>query len=270
MVKRSERIMFIVILVFTVVLLVLPGVSCSSPPSTLTVFAAAAAKPPLDEICRKFGEQCQTRIEINYGGGGEVLNQMVLSRSGDIYIAPEQLFMEMAREKQAIDPQTIQSVAYMIPVIAVPSGNPGNISSLADLARPGIQVAVTRSETTLLGKYAPEIFSKAGLAEEISKNIVTEAARPDNLLTMLVMGQVDAGIIWHFYQVQAPDDIEIIFLPPEQLTGTGEIQIAVSSYCKNKNEALKFIDFITSAEGKEVFKNLGYIVDAEEVKQYWH
>jgi len=262
--------MFTVILVFTVVLLIVPAVSCSSPPSTLTVFAAAGARPPLDEICREFGEQCRTKIEMNYGGGGEVLNQMVLSRSGDIYIAPEQLFMEMAREKLAIDPRTIQSVAYMIPVIAVPAGNPGNISCLADLARPGIQIAVTRPETTLLGKYAPEIFSRAELAEEIGRNIITEAARPDNLLTMLVMGQVDAGIIWHFYQAQAPDDIEIIFLPPEQLTGVGEIQIAVSSYCQNESEAVKFIEFITSAEGKEIFENLGYLVDTEEVRQYWH
>jgi molybdate transport system substrate-binding protein len=270
MVKRSERIIFIVITAFTVALLLLHGISCSAPPSTLTIFAAAGAKPPLDEICLKYDEQSQAKIEINYGGGGEVLNQMVLSRSGDIYVAPEQSFMETAQEKQAIDPQTIRTVAYMIPVIAVPAGNPANISSLADLARPGVRVAVTRPETTLLGKYAPEIFDKAGLAEEIGKNIITEAARPDNLLTMLVMGQVDAGIIWHFYGLQAPDDIEIIFLAPEQLTGVGEIQIAVSSYCQNTNEALKFIDFITSAEVKEIFKKLGYLVDAGEVKQYWH
>ena len=89
-------------------------------------------------------------------------------------------------------------------------------------------MAITRPETTLLGKYAPEIFRKAGLAEAIEENIVTQAARPDSLLTMLTMGQVDAGIIWYFYQVQAPEQIEVIFLPPEQLTGIGEMQVAVS------------------------------------------
>jgi molybdate transport system substrate-binding protein len=244
--------------------------SCSPVQSELSIFAAAGAKPPLDEICQKFGEQCRTKVEICYGGGGEVLSQMILSRSGDVYVAPEQRFMETAREKQAINPETIKSVAYMIPVIAVPKGNPKNILTLADLARPGIRVSVTRPETTLLGKYAPEIFSKAGLAEAIEKNVVTQAARPDSMLTMLVMGQIDAGIIWHFYQVQAPEQIEVIFLSPEQLTGIGEIQVAVSVYSHHKRMAQQFIDFITSENGKTVFKKLGYIVDDEEVKKYWY
>ena len=131
-------------------------------------------------------------------------------------------------------------------------------------------MAVTRPETTLLGKYAPEIFEKAGLAEAIEKNVVTQAARPDSLLTMLVMGQVDAGIIWHFYQTQAPDQIENIYLLPEQLTGIGEMQVAVSAYSRDKKSAQRFIDFMTSADGKTIFKKLGYFVDGEEVKQYWH
>lgn len=198
-----------------------------------------------------------------------MLSQMTLSRSGDIYISPEQKFMEAATEKQAISPETIQAVAYMIPVIAVQKGNPRNIQILEDLAGTGVKVAITRQETTLLGKYAPEIFAKAGLSEEIERNIVTEAIRPDNLLTMLVMGQIDAGIIWHFYQFQAPDQIENIYLLPEQLTGIGEIQVAVSAYSQDEKSARNFIDFITSTEGKAVFKQLGYFVSEEEIKEYW-
>jgi molybdate transport system substrate-binding protein len=261
---------FILIFLVFLALVMNFNASCSTAQSKLSVFAAAGAKPALDEIGQKFEEKYGTTVEISYGGGGEVLNQMVLSQSGDVYVAPEQSFMETAAAKQAIYPETVESIAYMIPVIAVKKGNPRNILTLADLARPGVRVAVTRPETTLLGKYASEIFSKAGLADAIGNNIVTEALRPDSLLTMLVMGQVDAGIIWHFYEVQAPEDIEVIFLPPEQLTGIGEMQIAVSSYSQNKKVAQQFIDFVTSASGKEIFQKLGYLVDTEEVSQYWH
>jgi len=270
MLKRSRLAVSEAILVALLALMAITGSSCSSAESALSIFTAAGAKPPLDEICQKFGGECGIRVEINYGGGGEVLSQMILSRRGDVFIAPEQSFMEMAVEKKAIDPETIRSVAYMIPVIAVRKGNPENVVNLADLARPGIRVAVARPETTLLGKYAPEIFEKSGLTRAIENNIVTEAARPDSLLTMLVMGQVDAGIIWHFYQFQAPDQIEIFFLPPEQLTGIGEMQAAVSVYNQDKKTAQRFINFMTSADGKAIFKKLGYLVDAEEVKQYWH
>ena len=198
------------------------------------------------------------------------MSQMILSGSGDVYIAPDQNFMDMAVEKGAIDPVTVDVLAYMIPVIAVPKGNPMNLNTLEDLARPGIRVAVTRAETTLLGNYAPEIFEKAGLIEAIDSNIVTEAARPDSLITMLIMGQVDAGIVWHFYQNQNPDEIEVINLTPEQLTGIGEMQAAVSTYSQDRKSAQQFIDFMISADGENIFRNLGYFVDAEEVKQYWH
>jgi molybdate transport system substrate-binding protein len=235
----------------------------------ITAFCAAGAKPAVDEIGQKFEKQYGFGVEISYGAGGEVLNRMIVSRSGDVYIAPEQGFMEAAREKGAIDPATIKSVAYMIPVIAVKKGNPRNIITLADLANPGIRVAITRPETTLLGRYAREIFRKAELAEAIEKNIVTQAARPDSLLTMLVMGQADAGITWHFYQVQAAEQIEVVFLPAQQLTGIGEMQAAVSAYTRDRTTALQFIDFATAAEGKSIFRKHGYIGDAEEVKKYW-
>ncbi len=258
------------ILLITIMISIVCGGSCSpAAPSELNVFAAAGAKPAIDRICQMFGEKYGTTVEANYAGGGEALAQMTLSMSGDIYVAPEQGFMEMAVEKQAIDPETVITIAYMIPVIAVKKGNPLNIKTLADLAGPGVKVAVTRPETTLLGGYAPEIFARAGLAEEIGANIVTEAARPDNLLTMLVMGQVDAGITWHFYEAQAPDRIENIYLLPEQLTGVGEMQAAVSVYCVDKKSAQQFLDFITSTDGQAVFSQLGYLVDAGEVKQYW-
>jgi molybdate transport system substrate-binding protein len=267
--KSNCRTLLAVIIPVLLVALLSPAVSCSGETSALSVFAAAGAKPAIDEICRQFQDTYDIKVEVTYGGGGEVLSQMTLAESGDLYIAPEQSFMEIAVEKQAIDPDTVVSVAYMIPVIAVPKGNPGNIHTLADLAKPGTKIAVTRSETTLLGKYAPEIFAKAGLAEEIGENIITEAVRPDNLLTMLIMEQVDAGILWHFYATQNADKIENIYLLPEQLTGIGEMQIAVTAYCRDTDAARAFIDFITSAEGQAVFEQLGYLVNAEDVKEYW-
>ena len=267
MAKGIKRIQWVSIILFVLALTL--GSSCSPAASELSVFAAAGVMPAVDEICQKFEEQYGTKVQTNYGGGGQILLAMIAARTGDVFIAPEQRFMETAGEKQAIDPETTKSIAYMIPVIAVQKGNPKNITALADLARPRIRVAITWPETTLLGEYAPQIFQKAGLTGAIEENIVTQAARPDHLLTTLVMGEVDAVIIWHFYQSLAPDKIEVIFLPPEQLTGIGEMQVAVSSYGNDRRTAQWFIDFITSANGKAIFKKYGYIVDAEEVKKYW-
>lgn len=237
--------------------------------AALSIFSGAGAKPAMDEVCYKFETQCGSEVKINYAGAGEALSQMMLSKSGDLYIAPEQRFMERGKEQQVIDSQTIKTLAYMIPVVGVKKGNPKNITTIAALARPGIRVGITRPETTLLGRYALEIFQKADLANEIEKNITTQTARPDQLLTMLILDQVDAGIMWHFYQTLGPDKIEIIYLSPHQITGVGKMQIALSVFSKDRKSAQKFIDFATSSEGKAIFQKHGYIVDAERVKKYY-
>jgi molybdate transport system substrate-binding protein len=268
---QKTRMKWSVLILLGLVPVLIFNASCGSPgvDNKLSVFAAAGAKTAIDEICEQFTKNSGTEVEINYGGGGEVLSRMVLAKSGDVYIAPEQRFMDSASEKKAIDAGTIKSLAYMVPVIAVPRGNPKQITCLADLAKPGTRVAITRAETTLLGKFTPEIFEKAGLAETIGKNIVATAPDPNQLLTMLIMGSVDAGITWNFYGTSASDRIEIIWLPPEQLTGIGQMQAAVSAYSQNTKTALKLIDFLTSSQSKEIFKKYGYITDAEEVEKYW-
>ncbi len=267
--QNTKQISKLSIIAIMMVMTGILGGSCSLDQSEIFIFAAAGAKTPLDEACQRFEELYHAQVTVNYGGGGEVLSQMMLTRMGDIYIAPEQEFMETAVEELVVEPDTIKNVAYMIPVIAVQKGNPLNIIFLADLTRPGIKLAISRIETTLLGQYAIDIFSKAGLTEDIEKNIATQAARPDSLLTMLMMGQIDAGIIWHFYRVQAAEYIEIIFLPFEQLTGIGEMQAAISTYSNHKNLAQQFIDFLVSDTGNNIFENAGYITNAEEVKEYW-
>jgi molybdate transport system substrate-binding protein len=250
-------------------ILVVLGAGCSPGPETVMVFAAAGAKPAVDEACDRFEDKYGTTVEVSYGGGGEVLSRMLSLERGDVYVAPEQGLMESAVEHGGVDPATIETIAYVIPVLGVQKGNPKGIAGLSHLARPGVKVAVTRQEATLLGEYAPEIFEKAGLAEEIGDNIVTEAARPDLLVTWLSMGKVDAVITWHFYETLAPDDLEVAWLAPHELTGIGEMQVALSSYCRHRDAAERFVDFLVSDEGKGVFEKHGYIVKVEEARRYW-
>jgi molybdate transport system substrate-binding protein len=268
--RENKRYLVFPIILVMLVVVMSSSMSCAKATGTLSVFAAAGAKAPLDEISQQFQVKYGTAIEISYGGGGEVLNQMVISKSGDIYVAPEQSFMDSAVAQGAVDAATIKSVAYMIPVIAVKKGNPLNILTLADLARPGVRIAIGRAETTLLGKLAPQMFGKAGLSGEIEKNILTTASDCQSMLTMLVMGSIDAAILWNFYGTSAADKVDVVFLPPEQLTGIGEIQMAVTTYCQNEKSAQQFIDFMASDSSQGIFKKYGYLVSSEEVSQYWH
>jgi ABC-type molybdate transport system substrate-binding protein len=86
--KNKRYVIFPILLVLLA--LIMNGISCSPSTGRLSVFAAAGTKPAFDEAGEKFTEKYGTNVELTYAGGGEVLNQMVLSQSGDVYVAPEQ------------------------------------------------------------------------------------------------------------------------------------------------------------------------------------
>jgi molybdate transport system substrate-binding protein len=236
----------------------------------IVIFAAAGTKPAIDEAAKLFEQKYGTKVTVNYGGGGEVLSSMVLAKQGDIYIAPEQRFMNSAKKQGAIDSGAIiNSIAYMIPVIGVQNGNPKNIQSLADLSKTGVKVVMGNPETTALGDIVPQMLQKAGIYDAVKPNIVTNASQVSVIITMLKTGQVDAGVIWHYFGTTASNDVDIIWIPKEYVTGIGEIQAAVSTFSQEVKTAQKFIDLLVSTEGKEIFKKNGYIVDREEANKYW-
>ena len=53
-----------------------------------------------------------------------------------------------------------QMVAYHVPVIVVQKGNPKNITSLKDFARPGLKIALGDVNATAIGKAGAKMFQK--------------------------------------------------------------------------------------------------------------
>ncbi|MBN1368389.1 MAG: substrate-binding domain-containing protein [Dehalococcoidales bacterium] len=236
----------------------------------LLVFAAGGTKAPVDAAAATFQQKFGTKITINYGGGGEVLNNMVLAKQGDIFIAPEQRFMNSAKSKGAVDnAATPAALAYMIPVIGVQKGNPLNIQSLVDLGKSGVKIAVGSSDTTLLGEIIPGMLQKAGVYDSVYPNIVTNVPQVNTIITNLKTKQVDAGIIWHYFSVTNASDVDIIWIPAEYITGIGEIQAAVTTYSQESWTAQQFINFLASAEGQAIFKQNGYIIDKNKADNYY-
>lgn len=238
--------------------------ACALPPGeppTLVILAGSASKPPLDELARSFESLHGARVEVSYGGSGTVLSQMILARTGDLYIPGSQDFMDTAENKGAVDPATRKIVAYLLPVIAVPKGNPKNIQTLEDLTRPGLRLGIGNPKSVCVGLYAVEIFERAGVTAKVAPNIVVQTKSCDDTATVLALGQVDAVIGWDVFDDWQPDKITVVPLPKEQVVKSANIPVAMSVYVKDKALAQDFITYITGPEGKRVFAKHGYLVE---------
>ncbi|MDD5701284.1 MAG: molybdate ABC transporter substrate-binding protein [Dehalococcoidales bacterium] len=234
----------------------------------ISVFAGSASKPALDEAAAVFEKQTGVKVFLTYGGSGTVLSQMELSKSGDLYIPGSPDYLVKSESKKITDPATTRIVAYLIPAINVQTGNPQNIQSLSDLAKPGIKVGIGNPTTVCVGLYAVEILDRNSLLADVYKNIVTQAASCDNTATLISLKSVDAVMGWSVFQAWDPKSIQTVYLKPEQISRIAYIPAAISTFVKEKEAASAFIDFLVSADGQNIFKKWGYDVTESEARKY--
>ena len=228
----------------------------------LLVFAGAAIKAPLDEYAESWGKRNGMDVQVAYGGSGSVLSQMILARTGDVYISGSEEFMAKAEEREAVDRSTRCTIATLVPVIAVPRGNPKQIRSLEDLARPGLRVGIGDPETVCVGAVALRLFREAGLLERIEPNLVVHAKSCEDTAAVLALGQVDVAIGWDVFDDWRPQDIAVVSLPPALRAQTDHVVGAVAAFTTHRELARSFLDGLTSPEGRAIVARHGYTVDA--------
>jgi len=233
----------------------------------LFVFAGAASKPPTEEAAKAFEKKTGTKVYLTFGGSGFVLSQMTLAKKGDIYFPGSSDYMELAKRKGLVLPETEKSVVYLVPAINVQKGNPKMIKSLKDLTQPGLRVAIANPEGVCVGLYAVEIIERNLKPDEkaaLRKNLVNYTESCEKTATAISLKAADAVIGWRVFQYWDPQRIQTIPLKKEEIPRIGYIPIAISKFTTNRGLAQSFIDFILSDEGQAIFKKYHYFMTPEE------
>ena len=237
----------------------------------ILVFAGAASKPATEEGARIFQERFGIPVNVVFGGSGFVLSQMKLAKKGDLYFPGSSDFMEMAKKERLVFPESEKILVYLIPAINVQKGNPKKISSLRDLTKDGVRVAIANPEMVCVGTYAVEIVEKNLTAvekEKFRKNLVNYTESCEKTANVVSLKAVDAVLGWRVFQYWDPGRIETIYLGPEEIPRIGYIPIAVSKFTQDKVLAQKFIDFLFSPQGKVVFRKYHYLMDLKEARHF--
>lgn len=272
---RLKSILIIVLALSGIVSLGCDGQDGAGSSGKLDVFAGVANKTPLEMAARVFERETGIGISLRTGGSGAVLSQMVTAKLGDVYVPSSEDFMDRAVELGAVDPESRRVVAYLIPTIAVQKGNPKDVKSLSDFTRSDVKVAIANPDVVSLGRYSKAIFRKSeevrgepGLVEEIEARIVTHAKNAEHAAQLLVLGQVDAVIGYRIFQEWNRDTIDLVPLDPQEIPKIGTIWVGVSTYARDGQRATRFVDFLTSEDGRKIYSQMGFVVEAEEARRW--
>jgi molybdate transport system substrate-binding protein len=256
-------------LVLVLLLTIIPIAACSPEESgAITTFCGSASKPPLEESARAFRQKTGITVYLNFGGSGSVLSQMKLSGEGDLYIPGSPDYIVIAERDGIVEPGSAKIIAYLVPAIVVQPGNSKNIKSLSDLTVPGIKVGIGNPGSVCLGLYSIEILERNKLLEPIAQNIVTYAESCEKVATLVALKAVDAVIGWDVFSAWNSGAMELVYLKPEQIPRIAYIPAAISKFSRNRESTAKFMNFLTSEEGRSIFSKWGYLVNEKEARRF--
>jgi len=129
-------------------------------------------------------------------------------------------------------------------------GNPRNIKSISDLAQEGVKVGIFISGC-LLGVW-DDVSSKAGLTDQIRRNIADFADGCGAVMALINQKKVDAIFGWDAFKKLWMKTMEVVELPKE-LQVYRSTGVAVVKFSRNKELAKKFLNFVTSERCKRIW-----------------
>ncbi|OPY54163.1 MAG: molybdate transporter periplasmic protein [Methanosaeta sp. PtaU1.Bin055] len=229
-------------------------VSGSAADGSLLVYCGAGMSEPMEEIADLFKEREGVEVQYTFGGSAQLLSQIELYQTGDLYMPGARSDIESAIEKGFVD--ETRDVVYHVPCIVTPKGNPAGIDSLECLAEPGVRVALGDPTGPAIGKVSKKILESLGIWDEVGENVVAFSGTVNELLVYVSLGQADAAIVWE--DLFNPDEMEMVEIPREK-NEIKVVSIGTLIFSEDKEVAERFMNFVVSEEGKEVFVDHGFV-----------
>ncbi len=220
---------------------------------TVTVFAAASLSAAFEAAALAFASaRPDIKVQLNFAGSSTLVQQIQQGAPADVFASADETNMQHLVEAGAIA-GTPQLFARNRLRIVVAPGNPKGITGLADLAKPGLTIALC-GPTVPCGRYAAAAFAKAGLIAPAASGELDVKA----VLNQVAMGEADAGIVYVTDMRAAGGTVVGVDLP-ESSNIVARYPIAVLKDASNMAAAVAFMDFVLSPDGQRVLAKFGFL-----------
>lgn len=244
-----------------------PTTTTAPEPATLTVFAAASLTDAFNEIKDDF-EAAHPGVTIvyNFGASNALAQQLGQGAPADVFASANKKQMDVAIEAGRVVSGTTQTFVRNRLVVVVPTGNPGAVTTLQDLARPGLKLVLAATEVPV-GQYSLDFLDKAvqdtafgaSFKDNVLANVASYEENVRSVLTKITLGEGDAGIVYTSdISGDAANQVERLDIP-DALNTIASYPIGTVKDSANPELARAFMDYILSPEGQQVLAAYGFI-----------
>lgn len=229
----------------------------------ITVSAASSLTNAFKDIARAYEAQHpETKIALNFGGSGTLLQQIASGAPVDVFASADQATMDKAEKNQYIDRASRRNFAANTLVLIVPKENEFEIKVLADLLHPKIRrIAVSNPASVPVGSYTQQALQAATVWDALTDKIIT-TQNVRQSLDYVARGEVDAGFVYATDAKIMQDKVTVVLTVPLAVRIDYPIAKIAKKIEKTKNDQDKatqgFIAYILSPAGQAILKTHGF------------
>jgi len=220
----------------------------SSAPPTIDVFAAASLTDAFKVLGGSFHG---ASVRLNFAGTPTLVTQIEQGAQADVFASADTTNMDRLKADgfTAGEPKVF---AHNRLEIVVAPGNPKGVSSLGDLAKPGL-VYISAGPTVPAGKYAAQALAKAGVTVH-PRSLETDVR---SVVSKIELGEADAGIVYVTDVKAAGAKVAGVPIPDADNVVATYPVVEVKG-ARNAAAAGDFIAYVLSTEGQKKLATFGF------------
>ncbi len=234
---------------------------------SLTVFAASSLTEAFMELGERFSEENPGgKITFNFAGSQQLAQQLAQGAPADVFASADRKQMDAAVQTGRVATDSPKPFAQNRLTLVFPKDNPAGISQLRDLTKAGLKL-VLAAEVVPVGRYSLDFLEKASqnpdfgshFKGDVLQNVVSYEENTRAVLSKIVLGEADAGIVFVSDVSQVnPDSVGSLDIPDE-LNVVAEYYIAPINDSRFPEMAKDLIDFVLSPTGQDILARYGFI-----------
>ena len=246
-----------------------PTGQAGSAPRTLTVFAAASLTESFNDLGKQFeAANPGVKVVFNYAGSQQLSAQLVQGAPADVFASANTAEMLTAIKGGAVVSGTQKVFARNLLAVIYPKDNPGKITALADLAKPGLKIDL-EDKSVPAGAYTLSMLAKmskdpaygAGFQAQVLKNVVSYETDVKVVVSKVSLGEADAGVVYTTDAAAAASQLGELTIP-NQYNQVATYPIAAIDKAPEPDLAQAFVAFVLSDAGQQIMAHYGFITVA--------
>src|ERR1700744_5818122 len=219
---------------------------------SIVVFAATLLKPAFTLLAGKFQtDNPGATIDFDFATSSELANKLTQGASADVFASGDSAQMDTVVKGDLTSGDPINFASNTLVIVTAP-GDPKQVRSFADLAKPDLRVAVCQASVPC-GSATQRIEDSTG----VHLIPASEESVSANVLARVTNGEADAGLVYLTDAHKAGDKASAVRFP-EADEAVNIYPIVILKHASQSALAQKFVDLVTGATGQRVLAQAGF------------